>query len=94
MDGLTCVRTIRKMQNEGLIIGHVPIIAVTANARGEQIAAAKDSGMVSCRPCQEKRHCVLILSQDDVMPKPFRIRQLIPKIEALLSKTAAREAGS
>lgn len=24
--------------------------------------------------------------QDDVMPKPFRIKQLMPKIEALLTK--------
>lgn len=70
MDGLTCVRKIREMEDEGLIQGRIPIIAVTANARGEQIVAAKDSGM------------------DDVMPKPFRIKQLVPKIEALLHKTA------
>ncbi|TVY90923.1 Hybrid signal transduction histidine kinase K [Lachnellula willkommii] len=70
MDGLTCVRKIRAMEVEGLVNKHVPIIAVTANARGEQIAAAKDSGM------------------DDVMPKPFRIQQLVPKIEALLLKQA------
>jgi signal transduction histidine kinase/CheY-like chemotaxis protein len=50
MDGLTCVRRIREMQAEGEMLGHVPIIAVTANARGEQIAAAKDSGMVSPIP--------------------------------------------
>lgn len=68
MDGLTCVRTIRQWEAEHLIRGRLPIIAVTANARGEQIAAAKDSGM------------------DDVMTKPFRIKQLIPKIEALLWK--------
>ena len=47
MDGLTCVRKIREMETEGLLHVHLPIIAVTANARGEQIAAAKDSGMVS-----------------------------------------------
>lgn len=47
MDGLTCVRTIREMEAEGLLQGHLPIIAVTANARGEQIVAAKNSGMVS-----------------------------------------------
>ncbi|TVY44423.1 Hybrid signal transduction histidine kinase K [Lachnellula occidentalis] len=66
MDGLTCVRKIRAMEVEGLVKKHLPIIAVTANARGEQIAAARDSGM------------------DDVMPKPFRIGQLVPKIVALL----------
>jgi CheY-like chemotaxis protein len=47
MDGLTCVRKIREMEAEGLIAGRIPIIAVTANARGEQIVAAKDSGMAS-----------------------------------------------
>jgi CheY-like chemotaxis protein len=47
MDGLTCVRKIRAMEGEGLVKKHLPIIAVTANARGGQIAAARDSGMVS-----------------------------------------------
>lgn len=45
MDGLTCVREIRKMQETGKISGHVPVIAVTANVRNEQIAAARKSGM-------------------------------------------------
>jgi signal transduction histidine kinase/DNA-binding NarL/FixJ family response regulator len=47
MDGLTCVKRIRQLQEEGLIVGHVPVIAVTANARSEQVAAAKDSGVDS-----------------------------------------------
>ncbi|KAK6857823.1 hypothetical protein PG995_005522 [Apiospora arundinis] len=70
MDGLTCVREIRKMQRAGEIEGHVPVIAVTANVRDEQIAAAKRSGM------------------DDVMSKPFRIPDLIKKIEVLLGNVA------
>jgi CheY-like chemotaxis protein len=47
MDGLTCVRKIREMEVERKLSVRLPIIAVTANARGEQIAAAKDSGMVN-----------------------------------------------
>ena len=47
MDGLTCARTIRELQREGKIVRHVPIIAVTANARSEQIDTALQSGMVS-----------------------------------------------
>jgi signal transduction histidine kinase/DNA-binding NarL/FixJ family response regulator len=47
MDGLTCVKRIRQLQKEGMIVGHIPVIAVTANARSEQIATAKDSGMDS-----------------------------------------------
>jgi signal transduction histidine kinase/ActR/RegA family two-component response regulator len=45
MNGLECAREIRRMQADGEITGHVPIIAVTANVRGEQIATARESGM-------------------------------------------------
>jgi CheY-like chemotaxis protein len=45
MNGLECAREIRRMQEDGEIHGHVPIIAVTANVRGEQIATARESGM-------------------------------------------------
>lgn len=49
--------------------GHVPVIAVTANVRDEQIAVARHCGM------------------DDVVSKPFRISDLIQRIEALLAAT-------
>ncbi|KAH7313750.1 aerobic respiration control sensor protein arcB [Stachybotrys elegans] len=45
MDGLTCVREIRRMEDTGAIAAHVPVIAVTANVRDEQVALAKSSGM-------------------------------------------------
>ncbi|KAL5119890.1 hypothetical protein ACEQ8H_002252 [Pleosporales sp. CAS-2024a] len=45
MDGLTCCRRIREMKKNGELTGHVPIIAVTANVRAEQMATAKESGM-------------------------------------------------
>ncbi|KAK3645866.1 hypothetical protein LTR22_014532 [Elasticomyces elasticus] len=45
MDGLTCIRHIREWQTEGRITQHVPVIAVTANARNEQIQAALAAGM-------------------------------------------------
>lgn len=47
MDGLQCTSEIRQFEKQGLLKGHVPIIAVTANARSEQIAALLDAGMVS-----------------------------------------------
>lgn len=47
MDGLTAVRHIRALQQEGKVIGHVPVIAVTANARSEQMKAARAAGMDS-----------------------------------------------
>lgn len=45
MDGLTCIRHIREKQLKGEILGHVPVIAVTANARSEQINTAIEAGM-------------------------------------------------
>lgn len=45
MDGLTCTRKIREMEKEGEIIGHVPVIAVSANARKEQVEMARKAGM-------------------------------------------------
>ncbi|KAI9682361.1 MAG: hypothetical protein M1817_000415 [Caeruleum heppii] len=68
MDGLTCTKRIRELQQSGEIVRHVPIIAVTANARAEQIGTALEAGM------------------DDVVSKPFRIPDLIPKIEELTLK--------
>ncbi|THZ27314.1 hypothetical protein D6C90_09005 [Aureobasidium pullulans] len=47
LGGLETVKRIRALQDEGKIIAHVPVIAVTANARSEQIANAIDHGMDS-----------------------------------------------
>ncbi|KFA46842.1 hypothetical protein S40293_05604 [Stachybotrys chartarum IBT 40293] len=71
MDGLTCVREIRRMQEEGKVGRHVPVIAVTANVRDEQVALARRSGM------------------DDVVSKPFRIAELMGKMQALLKQFPA-----
>lgn len=68
MDGLTCCRRIREMERSGELTSHVPIIAVTANVRDEQIATAKSSGM------------------DDVVSKPFRIPELLAKINSVLAR--------
>lgn len=44
-DGLTCTRQIRQFEQQGQILGgHIPIIAVSANARLEQILEAKAAG--------------------------------------------------
>lgn len=44
-DGLTCTRNIRQLEREGKISGgRLPIIAVSANARLEQIQEAKEAG--------------------------------------------------
>lgn len=46
MDGLTCARPIQDLEADGTIVRHVPLIAVTANARLEQIENASSAGMV------------------------------------------------
>lgn len=47
-DGLTCTRHIRELEEQGHVFcasgGRVPIIAVTANARPEQINEAREAG--------------------------------------------------
>ncbi|KAG6010734.1 hypothetical protein E4U21_004122 [Claviceps maximensis] len=68
MDGLTCTRKIRQLEREGVIIKHIPIIAVTAYARPEQVQVAQDAGM------------------DEIMPKPFRMNDLIPKIKDIVDR--------
>ncbi|KAI1464114.1 uncharacterized protein F4812DRAFT_463172 [Daldinia caldariorum] len=67
MDGMTCARKIRELERNGTIVSHIPIIAVTAYARPEQIENAKAAGV------------------DDVISKPFRMPELIPRIEQLVA---------
>ena len=82
MDGLTCARRIRELQEQGTLVRHVPVIAVTANARKEQIETSMAAGMVNL-----DRYLTvdvdLTCKQDDVMPKPFRVTELLTKMEAL-----------
>ena len=68
MDGQTCARKLREMQNTGELVAHIPVIAVTANARAEQIEMTLKSGI------------------DDVVSKPFRITELIPKMKDVIAK--------
>ncbi|KAL8243956.1 hypothetical protein R6Q59_010214 [Mikania micrantha] len=69
MDGLTCVRNIRQLEQDDIIRRHIPVIAVTANVRLEQVLSARAAGM------------------DDIVSKPFRIPELIAKIDLLLGRT-------
>ncbi|KEQ60215.1 uncharacterized protein M437DRAFT_77640 [Aureobasidium melanogenum CBS 110374] len=45
MDGLSCIRKIRDLEQEGFYLRRVPVIAVTANARDEQMREALEAGM-------------------------------------------------
>jgi CheY-like chemotaxis protein len=44
MDGKAFVRTVREWQSQGKLTNHIPVIAVTGNARSEQIQQAKACG--------------------------------------------------
>ncbi|KAL3425247.1 hsp90-like protein [Phlyctema vagabunda] len=68
MDGLSCMKEIRRLENIGEIDQHIPILATTANARKEQINQALDAGA------------------DDVITKPFRITDLMARIDEIVSR--------
>ena len=56
MNGTAATREIRSLQEQGAIVSHIPIIAITANARLEQVSMARASGMVgSSRPGLSRR---------------------------------------
>jgi CheY-like chemotaxis protein len=44
MDGKTCTRKIRELQQEGALYHRIPVIAVTGNARAQQIEDAMGCG--------------------------------------------------
>ncbi|KAF2128014.1 hypothetical protein P153DRAFT_319207 [Dothidotthia symphoricarpi CBS 119687] len=62
MDGLTCVRNIRELQKQGVVHGHIPVIAVTANVRSEQVEIALKAGMddVVSKPFRIPEICACI----------------------------------
>lgn len=45
MNGVECTKAIRKMEKEGKIQGHVPIISTTGNARSEKVELIKEAGV-------------------------------------------------
>ena len=78
-DGLTCTKHIRDMERDGKIKGgRIPIIAVSANARTEQIVAARAAGCddVLVKPYRmpeliEKMHYVVAkVAALDMSPSP------------------------
>ncbi|KAL5115488.1 hypothetical protein ACEQ8H_006629 [Pleosporales sp. CAS-2024a] len=62
MDGLTCVRQIRALQEQGVVNSHIPVIAVTANVRSEQVEVALKAGMddVISKPFRIPELCACI----------------------------------
>lgn len=48
-DGLTCTRRLRDMERQGLLTESLKIVAITSNARPEQVDMAIGAGMVGIR---------------------------------------------
>jgi PAS domain S-box-containing protein len=46
MNGLMCAQEVRKLEQEKRLPGHIPMVAVTANARGLHVDKAFEAGMV------------------------------------------------
>lgn len=74
MDGVTCTRRIRQLEKEGKLNRHMHIIAITANARKEQLDTLIQAGC------------------DDVLPKPFRIKDCLEKIRQNLEQDRSKNA--
>jgi len=47
LDGTSTARIIREWESEGTMVGHLPLIAITGNARGEKVDQLRAAGMVS-----------------------------------------------
>lgn len=45
MNGLQATGAIREFEKDGTIMGHIPIIAITANARPEHVQRAYEAGI-------------------------------------------------
>lgn len=62
MNGLDCTRRIRELEKEGSIVGHVPIIAVTANVSLSQSHVTSSSFTDNkCRPGTSRSKPYLLL---------------------------------
>lgn len=81
-DGLTCTRNIRELERAGKIVGgRVPIIAVSANARMEQILEAKEAG------------CDDVLVKPYRMPELLeRMKTVMSRVVGGTGETAAERA--
>lgn len=47
LDGTSTARIIRRQESDGIMVGHLPLIAITGNARGEKVDQLRAAGMVS-----------------------------------------------
>ena len=85
MDGNAATHKIRDLQREGEV-ERIPILGVTANVRGAQQDGMLQSGMVSNTETIALASAAgrTDLWQDDVIEKPYKIEDLVRKINKVL----------
>ncbi|KAK5137364.1 hypothetical protein LTR08_008942 [Meristemomyces frigidus] len=85
MDGNTATKEIRELQRKGEV-ERTPILGVTANVRGAQQDERMQSGMVSTTDAQVPGSTAehADLGQDDIIEKPYKIEELVRKINGVL----------
>jgi signal transduction histidine kinase/CheY-like chemotaxis protein len=84
MDGLTAIHEIRRKQKEEQLAEHLPIIAVTANVRQEQIDTALAAGAVRITAYSLLYTTGANIQQDRVMRKPFKAIDLVHMMKELV----------
>lgn len=87
LNGPDCARAIRQLEMDGQITSHIPIIAVSANARKEQIKDMMDAGMDDS--ISKPFKYVLLYGLNVViyvimLISFYRIADLVPKIQRLV----------
>jgi CheY-like chemotaxis protein len=85
MGGLECATQIRRRNID------IPIIAVTANARSEQVQEVSEQGQRSCQSAETRGPCqIMACGMNAAVAKPFSTAELMKQMWQLV---AAREAG-
>ncbi|KAI4954030.1 hypothetical protein J4E91_001739 [Alternaria rosae] len=82
VNGLECAAMIRAAQEDGSIDKHLHIIAVTANARPEQLKRARETGMDDAVPKPFRMSFnldALFHDSDDLRPKTLKLSLSVPK---------------
>jgi CheY-like chemotaxis protein len=79
--GLEATQDIRAMEASGRSSSRIPIIAVSANARSGQIETVRYPSLRSVLIRQ-----MLDAGMNGFVSKPFQMRELLSKIEALTGK--------
>lgn len=83
LDGNAATREIRDLEKQGEL-EHLPILGVTANVRGAQQDEMAQSGMVSSGTEEGSSGRADWGRQDDVITKPYKIDDLVQKINEML----------